>query len=671
MRKTRIRDAFGADSPALRGLSIGTVLVSFFLLFSVWLTLYHAYEAEREKDYETAYKETANIARAFEEHTLRTLKAADRATLVLKHHYEREGRTMDIPRYIQEGVLPGEQFLLLGVIDEYGDLAVSSQVPLVSVNLADREYFQVHRAKDDGQLHIGKPVMGRTTARVAVQLTRRVNRPDGSFGGVAVVAVDTNYFGSFYRQVDLGRTASVYLVGSDGIVRARRTEAGTFSGQDITGSPVLEMIKHSDTGQYRETSMMDGISRLHSYRSLREYPLTVVVGLGEAEVLEKFRERMARYFWVAGLVCLGIIVSAILLLRLIARQKGYEEDLRSARELLEAKVELRTHELSAVNEELTVMNEQYLALNEELQAMNRELSVEVAERRRTEEELRKSTAELAATYSELQTVQMQAYQQDKMASIGQLAAGVAHEINNPMAFVISNLESLKEYLGRLTHFISVQEEAVSGFVPKGREEAALINKVEDARQALKIDYVLQDVNNLIGETLEGADRVKEIVQDLKGFARVESESRPANINDGLESAINIVWNEMKYKAELTKELGELPPTRCNIGQMNQVFMNILMNAVQAIDKWGKIAVKTWAEGGYIFVSIADTGCGIPPQVLNNIFEPFFTTKEVGKGTGLGLSVAYDIVKRHGGEISVTSAPGKGATFTIIIPVVAG
>ncbi len=670
MRKIGIGDAFGADSPALRNLSIGTVLVGLFLLFSVCLTLFQAYKGEREEDYDAAYKETANMTRAFEEHTLRTLKEADQATLVLKHNYERDGRALDIPRYIREGMLPGDPFLILGVIDENGDLAVSSQVPFVSFNLADREHFQFHRDRDDGQLHISKPVLGKATGKTAVQLTRRVNKPDGSFGGVAVVAVDTNYFANFYRQVDLGRTARVYLVGRDGVVRAR-TEVGAIVGEDITGSLVMEMMKHSDTGQYTAMSRIDGMARLHSYRSLQEYPLTVVVGVGEAEVLEKFHERMAQYFWVAGLVCLGIIISAILLLRLIARQKGYEKELLAARELLEDKVEQRTQELSAMNEELTVMNEQYLALNEELQAMNRELSDEIAERRRTEDELKVNSDELAATYSELQTIQMQAYQQDKMASIGQLAAGVAHEINNPMAFIISNLESLKDYLERLTRFIAVQEEAVAGFVPKGREEAALINKVEDARQTLKIDYVLEDVSSLIGETFEGADRVKDIVQDLKGFARVESESRPANINDGLESAINIVWNEVKYKAELTKQLGELPVTKCNIGQLNQVFMNILMNAAQAIDKWGKIVVKTWTEGGYIFVSIADTGCGIPPQIVSKIFEPFYTTKEVGKGTGLGLSVAYDIVKRHGGDISVISEPGKGSTFTIIIPVVAG
>jgi two-component system NtrC family sensor kinase len=171
--------------------------------------------------------------------------------------------------------------------------------------------------------------------------------------------------------------------------------------------------------------------------------------------------------------------------------------------------------------------------------------------------------------------------------------------------------------------------------------------------------------------MEGATRVKDIVQDLKGFARVESESKPANINDGLESAINIVWNEMKYKAALEKDLGDLPMTKCNIGQLNQVFMNILMNAAQAIDKWGEIRVKTWAAGNEIFISIADTGCGISPQILNRIYEPFFTTKEVGKGTGLGLSVSYDIVKKHGGYITVDSEPGKGTTFTICIPILHG
>ncbi|MBI5639684.1 MAG: GHKL domain-containing protein, partial [Nitrospirae bacterium] len=192
------------------------------------------------------------------------------------------------------------------------------------------------------------------------------------------------------------------------------------------------------------------------------------------------------------------------------------------------------------------------------------------------------------------------------------------------------------------------------------------------RKALKIDFITEDLGNLIRESLDGAERIKKIVQDLKSFSRVdEAEQKMADINAGLESTINIVWNELKYKATVKKEYGDIPLTKCNPGQLNQVFMNLLVNAAHAIESQGDIGIRTWSEEDSIFVSISDTGCGIPAEKINRIFEPFYTTKEVGKGTGLGLSIAYDIVKKHSGEIKVQSEVGKGTTFTINIPVVTG
>ncbi len=674
MREVNILQAFRSDSPVLRNLSFAVILFGAFLLVVTWAAFCHTYNGQKQEDIDSAYRDTANLARAFEEHTLRTLRAADQTALFLKYQYEHEGRAFDIPRYVRDGRLSVEPFNLLGVADEHGDLLLSSQVPFVHSNILDREHFRVHMDYDSERVFISKPVYGRSSGRWSIQLTRRINKPDGSFGGVAVVSVDPYYFSRFYKQVDLGRNASIILVGRDGIIRARQTGDNIAAGQDLSNSPALQQMLISDAGHYRTTSIIDGITRLHSYRVLHAYPLAVAVGVEEAAILENLQERMAGYYPMVGIVDIGIIIAMYLLLRFIARQKEYESDLRQAREMLEARVEQRTQELSSLNEELTAMNEEHVALNEELNTTNQELWNEVAERRRAEDQLRHKHEELVSAYSEVKMIQVQAFQQDKMASIGQLAAGVAHEINNPMAFIISNLESLRDYLDRLTRFIALQDETVSGLLKcrnmSSRPTAeALVSRVADTRQTLKIDYVIHDVESLISETMEGATRVKDIVQDLKGFARVESENKPANINDGLESAINIVWNEMKYKAALEKDLGELPLTKCNIGQLNQVFMNVLMNAAQAIDKWGEIRVKTWAEGGDIFISIADTGCGISPQILNRIYEPFFTTKEVGKGTGLGLSVSYDIVKKHGGYISVDSEPGKGTTFTICIPVV--
>ncbi|MBU4262531.1 MAG: response regulator [Proteobacteria bacterium] len=279
--------------------------------------------------------------------------------------------------------------------------------------------------------------------------------------------------------------------------------------------------------------------------------------------------------------------------------------------------------------------------------------------------LEKTNTQLEQAYNELKQTQSQIVQQEKMASIGQLAAGVAHEINNPMGFISSNLASLDNYLGKLTHFITFQDSLITGL----QDEQAL-RELQDNRKKLKIDYLLQDIPALIAESLDGAERVKIIVQNLKNFSRVEgNEICLTNINDCLETTMNIIHNELKYKAEISREYGEnLPQVKASPQQLNQVFMNILVNAAQAIEKKGKITIRTWREKSSVRVAISDTGCGITQQNLSRIFDPFFTTKEVGKGTGLGMSITYDIIKKHNGTISVASEVGRGTTFTVSLPV---
>ena len=283
--------------------------------------------------------------------------------------------------------------------------------------------------------------------------------------------------------------------------------------------------------------------------------------------------------------------------------------------------------------------------------------------------VQRQKAELEKAYHELQESQSQLLQREKMASIGQLAAGVAHEINNPMGFISSNLGTMGRYLERLAEFLAFQGQTVESCCDKTSEA---VTELAARRKKLKIDYILNDVGSLLRESLDGAERVRKIVQGLKSFSRIDqAQVQAADLNECLDSTINIVWNELKYKAEVKKEYGELPPTVCNPQQLNQVFMNLLVNAAQAIEKHGTITVKSWADPEWIFVSVSDTGCGIPREKLSRVFEPFYTTKEVGKGTGLGLSIAYDIVvKKHQGTIEVESEEGKGTTFVVKIPLVA-
>ena len=266
----------------------------------------------------------------------------------------------------------------------------------------------------------------------------------------------------------------------------------------------------------------------------------------------------------------------------------------------------------------------------------------------------------------LRLAQHQLVQSEKLASIGQLAAGVAHEINNPVGYVLSNFGTLTKYLEDLFRMLGAYEAAepqLAGTVAADRLAAI--------KREIDLDYLKEDVPKLMAESREGIARVRKIVQDLKDFSHVDErrEWEWTDLHRGIDSTLNIVNNEIKYKAEVIKAYGTLPDVQCLSSELNQVFMNLLVNAAQAINKArGTIYIRTGTEDDRAWVEIEDDGCGIAKENLTRIFDPFFTTKPVGKGTGLGLSLAYGIVKKHHGRIDVDSTPGKGSRFRITIPV---
>ncbi|MCA1938693.1 MAG: bacteriohemerythrin [Dechloromonas sp.] len=319
----------------------------------------------------------------------------------------------------------------------------------------------------------------------------------------------------------------------------------------------------------------------------------------------------------------GRVIGAIETLQDVTERHLAQEELLKYQGQLEAQVEARTHELANANRQLE-----------------------------------QEHAELTALLGKIDEAQQQLLQSEKMAAIGQLAAGVAHEINNPIGFVNSNLGSLKSYTGNLLRLVDAYE--------SGQSQA-----IAAARQAADLEFLREDLPSLLAESQEGLDRVTRIVQDLKDFSRVDqAEHQRADLNAALNSTLNVVRNELKYKADVILELGDIPEIDCVPAQLNQVFMNLLVNAAQAIPERGKIFVRSGVERNHIWFEIEDTGCGMSAETRQRIFEPFFTTKPVGKGTGLGLSISYDIiVKRHHGRLDVHSEPGKGTTFRIWLPIV--
>ncbi len=289
-----------------------------------------------------------------------------------------------------------------------------------------------------------------------------------------------------------------------------------------------------------------------------------------------------------------------------------------------------------------------------------------------EETVRKRTGIIEKIYDELKMKDAQILQQEKMASIGVLAAGIAHEINNPVGYINSNLEVLQDNVKDIVSYIKKLEDIFPTLLQSEREEEsiqALARELKETRSEMRMEDVFQDIGEIIQESKQGLDRIKRIIIDLKKFSHTdENKVEWADINQELESTLNIVANELKYKAKLVKELGTLPPLECFPHQLNQVFMNILVNAVQAIEEQGTIYIQTFLKEDSIYVVIRDTGSGIAAENLQKIFDPFFTTKAVGKGTGLGLYIAYGIIEKHQGKISVQSGIGKGTTFTIQLPI---
>ncbi|KAB2969668.1 ATP-binding protein, partial [Zoogloea sp.] len=394
------------------------------------------------------------------------------------------------------------------------------------------------------------------------------------------------------------------------------------------------------------SGQMEAIVDHYGTKSLRRSP--VIEGAYEAEDFFPHMGDQGRWlhFTAAPLRnALGEIIGAIETLQDVTERKNAEAGLLRLQADLEATVAIRT---------------------EQLQQAKARLEEDIARREKAEEELLKRYTELTDLNCRLHDTQEQLVQSEKMASIGQLAAGVAHEINNPIGYVHSNIRSLKGYIDQLLDVVDAYA-AREGALPPA--EAAALQQI---RKAADFDFIRDDIHALLRESEEGTERVRKIVQDLRDFSRSDANQdwQASDLHHGLDSTLNIASNEIKYRADVHREYGELPFVECLPSQLNQVFMNLFVNAAQAMpdDRRGLITIRTGVAGEQVWIEVGDNGRGIPPDVIPRIFDPFFTTKPVGKGTGLGLSLSYGIIQKHHGKISVSSTPDMGTTFRITLPI---
>ena len=359
--------------------------------------------------------------------------------------------------------------------------------------------------------------------------------------------------------------------------------------------------------------------------------------------------------WLATTIAmftLGILTVTLMVSRFDARTTM----LRGMANTLEAQVRERTRAL-----ENALCETKRTA--DMLEVTHGRMEQEIEERKQAQARLEHEKEEQRKLILQLEQAHIQLLQSEKLASIGQLAAGVAHEINNPIGFVHSNMNTLKVWVEGLLRVICAYERFSESLDGQARVD------LDAARQDADLDYVRHDIVALIDESLDGSMRVRRIVQDLRDFSRPGGEAwESADLHAGLESTLNVVHNEIKYKASVVRAFGALPRVECIPSQINQVFMNLLVNAAQAIPERGVITIRTKGDDDWVSIDVSDNGVGMSPEVAGRIFDPFFTTKPVGQGTGLGLSVSHGIVMRHGGRIDVVSEPGCGTTFSVVLPV---
>ena len=552
-----------------------------------------------------------NIAISFKEHSQATIRNSDEALRIIKFHYETRGAKDFnlLNEYFEKNVIDVSFFNQAGIINKDGIYEFSNLQNHKKIDLSDREHYRVQKEAYPYGVYVSKPVLGRASKKWSIQLTKRLNTPNGDFNGVAVVSFDPTYFVDYHKQIDLGPQSFTSLVGTDGFVRTLRVGDVSKIDGSVPQIVLPKLVQDKESGYFVSDDLFDHVKRIYAFERLTNQPLAVVVGIQESEALAEYDRLVRSYVTLAGLLSILIVAFTSIAIVMIRRAQ------RLNSELLQSYTDMK-----------------------------------------------------GAKQSEFEMSQ-RLTQSEKLAALGQLAAGVAHEINNPIGYVNSNLGTLRQYFSICEKIISKYESLVASasFSPIADQDSPDLLK-----KKLNYAFVKEDIYATLHESQEGIVRVKNIVDDLKNFSRSDNTNLfvRSDLHKAILSTLNIVNNEVKYRADVDIQFGDIPEVECLPSQLNQVFLNLIVNAAQAQPQGqrGKIVISTGTVNDKVWIEVSDNGAGIAKENLNKIFEPFFTTKALGSGTGLGLAVSYGIVQRHGGTLTVSSTLGVGTRFRIEIPI---
>ena len=662
---------------------IATAVFGVLLIAGAWLYTVERVRTERREAVASEFSKNANLALALDLQTNQLLKGIDQLLLVMKNQYEHQTPRVPIAQLIAPGVSSERWITFIGVTNEHGDL-VESIREFEPANFSDRESFKTHQRRDSNAMLISPPVLGLVSGRWAITLTRRHNRPDGSFGGVVHIAIEPRYLTELFETTTLGGSDVMSLVLENGMTLARRRGAAMEFGENIAKSELIAQHAERPMGNYIGAGGVDGKLRVFSYRTMKDYPIIVTVGTSAVDAFAVVESRARSYYLTASLASAFIALACAGGIVLLVRQQRASRQLGEQASLLDKAQDAIM--VSDLDRRLTYWNKGAERLygwtaGEAIGRVASELfygNTEPDESRRAYEEVLRQgewTGELqpltnggrrviiesrwtlvrdpagkAHRILSINTdatgrreLEQQFLRAQRLESIGTLAGGIAHDLNNVLTPIIMGVEMLKQ---------DVTD-------PGGREVLETVG-ASARRGAEMVRQVLSFARGLEGRRVE--IDAKDLVADV---ARIARDTIPKNI-------------EIKIRIE-----DGLPALNGDPTQFHQVLLNLCVNARDAMPRGGLLTISAERvdaqprdrtdvpAGAYVMLQVEDTGTGIHPDVADKIFDPFFTTKEPGKGTGLGLSTSLTIVKSHGGHIRASSQPGRGASFRIYLPVSAG
>ena len=684
-------------------------LFSGITLLAMWILVGAAVVSLRETALEKARGDASNLSAAFEEQVHNVMAYVDGSMNLLQERLKVEGRGFDLRKWAPAIPEIAAATIQVAIIGPDGRLVVTTADPNAKpIDLSDREHIRVHLDNPNLGTFVGKPVVGRVTHKVTIQITKRLTWADGSFAGILLFSVDPRLLTSLHEKIDLGDSGVITLLGTDGVIRGRFTKSGGNAADPHIGNKIPRLFitaASGDLGAFEHTSAVDQIDRLYSWRRVEGYPLLVLVGLGRAEALATAERHAGIIIVVACLLTLVLCQISVRLNAETRRRAKNEATLSAERSRLASAVA----DLAAERERL-FYSQEHLARAQRISGIG-SIEVDIPRQRLEWSAGACALFGIAPTDVEpskeflssfIHPLDVEAVHRARAAMYQTDVATPAAEYrivraDNAVRWVYRENDLICDDEGRPVRRIITYRDITEA-------RAALEQQEELKRQLMhsqKLEAlgtlaggVAHDLNNtlvpimalsdmMLGETpadhplrddlvtiLHASERARDLVKQILAFSRkqdlIRREVDPAAI---VHEALHMLRASIPSTIRLDENIGTVAPLFADGGELQQVIVNLVTNAAQAIGtNKGMITVSLLMAGGTVCLRVADSGCGMDSATADRIFEPFFTTKPVGEGTGLGLSVVHGIVAGHGGRMEVKSTPGQGTIFTVFLPV---